>query len=366
MNLHKIILKTLAKSTSASAESILNELKIKKYAPLYFLQGTEPFFIDQVSDYIEKNILNDADKGFNQTILYGKDTTIGAVITAAKRYPMMADRQVVIVKEAQDVSDLEKYIKNKIAGKEVEYNALEEYARKPLPSTILVFCFKNKTLDGRKALAKVIDEYAVLLTSKGLYDNELPGWITNHIKSIGYQISEQAVRLLFEFVGNNLSRLSNEIAKIIINLKDEKLISDAHVLKFVGVSKEYNVFELQKALGQKNILLCNKIVKYFGENQKDNPIQMIIGNLFGYFSKLILVKVNKPTNDFEASKFLGVPPFIAKDYLQAASKYSSGQIINSIAFLRHADLASKGYGVGIANQNDGEIMKELVFKILHN
>lgn len=354
----------MAKSIGISAESILSDLKLKKYAPIYFLQGAEPFFIDQVSDFIEKNILSDADKGFNQSILYGKDTNIGAIITAAKRFPMMAERQVVIVKEAQDVSDLEKYIKNKVGGKEIEFNALEEYARKPLPSTILVFCFKNKTLDGRKALAKVIDENAVLLTSKGLYDNELPVWITNHIKSIGYQINEQAVRLLCEFVGNNLSRLSNEIDKIIINLKDEKAITDTHILKFVGVSKEYNVFELQKALGQKNVLLCNKIINYFSENAKDNPIQMTIGNLFGYFSKLLLVKVNKPANEFEASKFLGVPPFIAKDYLQSANKYAPNQLINTFSFLREADMASKGLGVGTFD--DGEIMKELVFKILHN
>lgn len=354
----------MAKTIGVSYESILSDLKNKKYAPIYFLQGTEPFFVDQISEYIEKNILSEADRGFNQTIMYGKDTSVSAIITAAKRFPMMAERQVVIVKEAQDVNDLEKYSKHKVGGKELDFNALEEYVKKPLASTILVLCYKNKTLDGRKPLAKYLDENAVLLTSKGLYDNELPAWVANYTKSIGYQINEQGVRLICEFVGNNLSRLANEIDKIIINLKGVKTIAEDDVLKFVGISKEYNVFELQKALGQKNILLCNKIINYFSENAKDNPIQMTIGNLFGYFSKLLLVKVNKPTNEFEASKFLGVPPFIAKDYVHSANKYTPYQLINTFGYLREADMASKGLGLGTLDE--GEVMKALVFKILHN
>lgn len=353
----------MAKTTGLSAESILKDIKSGKYAPIYFLQGTEPFFIDQISDYIEKHAISDADKGFNQTILYGKDSQIGTIITAAKRFPMMADRQVVIVKEAQDVSDLEKYAKSKVAGKEIEFNALEEYSKKPLPSTILVFCFKYKTLDGRKALAKVMEQNALVFTSKGLYDNELPAWISAYIKSIQHEMNEQAVRLMCEFVGNNLTRVANEIDKIIVNLKEKTTITEAHVMQFVAVSKEYNVFELQKGLGTKNILLCNKIINYFAENPKDNPIQLTIGSLFGYFSKLLLVKTNKPTNEFDASKVLGVMPFIAKEYMASAQKYNSSQILNTFTYLREADMKSKGYGVG--TNDDTQVMKELVFKILH-
>ncbi len=353
----------LAKLAGITSEAILKDIKQSKFAPIYFLQGTESFFIDQISDYIEKHALSDADKGFNQTIMYGKDTTISQIITSAKRFPMMANKQVVLIKEAQDVPDIEKYVKSKVGGKEIEFNALEEYSKNPLQSTILVLCYKYKTLDGRKALAKVMEQNAILFTSKGLYDNELPGWVAGYIKSIGFEANDQAIRLICEFVGNNLTRISNEINKICVNITQKTLITDAHVVQYVGVSKEYNVFELQKALGTKNVLLCNKIINYFAENPKENPIQMTIGNLFSYFSKLLLVKSNKPANEFDASKILGVVPFIAKDYLAAAQKYNSSQILNTFTYLREADMKSKGYGVG--TNDDTQVMKELVFNILH-
>lgn len=361
--MHKNLKKKLAKTLGVTSDAILKDIKQGKYAPIYFLQGAESFFIDQISDYIEKFALSENDKGFNQTILYGKDTTIGQIITSAKRFPMMAQRQVVLIKEAQEVPDIEKYVKNKVAGKEIEFNALEEYAKKPLESTILVFCFKYKTLDGRKGLAKVMEQNAILFTSKGLYDNELPAWVAAYVKSIGFEINEQAVRLICEFVGNNLTRISNEINKICVNITAKTVITDAHVVQYVGVSKEYNVFELQKAIGTRNILLSNKIINYFAENPKDNPIQMTIGNLFSYFSKILLVKSNKPANDFEAAKILGVAPFIAKDYLLVVQKFNPSQILNTFTYLREADMKSKGFGVG--TNDDTQVMKELVFKILH-
>ena len=353
----------MAKSNLHTIDSILADLKAVKVAPVYFLQGEEPYYIDQIADHIEKNLLPEDQKGFNQTVLYGKDVDINGIITAAKRFPMMHDRQVVIIKEAQDVKDLEKTLKNKVGGKEIEFNALEAYLKNPLPSTVLVFCYKNKVLDGRKSLAKTVDENAVLFTSKGLYDNQLPEWILGNVKSKGSTISEKAVQLLVEFVGNNLSRLHNEIDKILVNFKEKAAIDDTHVLKYVGVSKEYNVFELQNALSRKDILKCNKIINYFAENPKENPIQMNLASLYGYFSKILLVKIARPKDDFEASRIVGTPPFVAKEYMLAAKNYDDFKILSAFGYLREADLKSKGYNIG--TMNDADVMKELVFKILH-
>lgn len=353
----------MAKTNLHTSNSLLSEIKAQKLSPVYFLQGDEPYYIDLISDYIEKNLLSDAQKGFNQTILYGKDVDINTIITAAKRFPMMSERQVIIVKEAQDVKDLEKTVKNKIAGKEIEINALEEYIKNPLLSTTLVFCFKNKVLDGRKSVAKVIDEHAVLFTSKGLYENQLAEWILGIVKTKGCSISDKALRLLIEFVGNNLSRLNNEINKILTNFNGKGAIEEGHVLKFVGVSKEYNVFELQNALSRKDILKCNKIVNYFAENAKENPIQMTLGNMYSYFTKILLVKTSRPKDEFEASRLLGIQPFLAKEYLLAAKNFEDYKILNIFGYLRDADLKSKGFNIG--TMNDGSVMKDLVFKILH-
>jgi len=353
----------LAKNNNLTAEAIITEIKQKKFVPIYFLQGEEPYFIDQIADAIEKFAIPDSDKGFNQTILYGKDIDINAALTAAKRFPMMAERQVVIVKEAQDIKDIEKEVKNKISGKEVSFFPLDEYAKKPLPSTILVFCYKYKTLDGRKQLAKTLGENGIVFTGKSLYDNQLPEWISKNIVSKGFTISEKASLLLAEFVGNNLSRLNNEIDKILSNFKEKIQISDADVLRFVGVSKEYNIFELQNALARKDILKCNKIVNYFAENTKEHPIQQILANLYGYFSKLLLVKSAKANTDIEVGRILSIHPFIAKEYLVAARNFQDGKVLQIFSYLREADMQSKGFESNISNE--GEIMRELIFKVLH-
>ena len=353
----------MAKNNSNTVDSILADLTAGKIAPVYFLQGEEPFFIDQIADYIEKNLLPESEKGFNQTIIYGKDTDINSVLIAAKRFPMMAQRQVVIVKEAQEVKDLEKSIKNKVGGKEIEFTPLEEYIKNPVPTTVLVFCFKYKTLDGRKGLAKLLDEKAILYTSKGLYDNELPLWIQKTVKAKGHSISDKGTQLLAEFVGNNLSRLSNEIDKILINFKEKTLIEETHVLKFVGVSKEYNVFELQNALSKKDVLKCNKIVQYFAENPKENPLPLVLGNLYAYFSKILIVRTAKTTNEFDVSKLIGLPPFIAKEYVTAARNYDDNKVMHVFSYLREADMRSKGFENN--SLDDKAILQELVFKILH-
>lgn len=353
----------MAKNSALSPEAIIAEIKQRKFAPIYFLQGEEPYYIDQIADAIEKYALAEPDRGFNQTILYGKDTDVSTILSAAKRFPMMCDRQVVIIKEAQEVKDLEKEAKSKVSGKEIAFYPLEEYAKNPLSSTILVFCFKYKTLDGRKSVAKAIDESGIIFTSKSLYDNQLPEWIGKNIVSKGFTANEKAIALLAEFVGNNLSRLNNEIDKILSNFKEKTQITDAHVHEFVGVSKEYNVFELQNALARKDILKSNKIVNYFAENTKEHPIQMTLASLFGYFAKLLLVKSARATTDVEIAKVLGIHPFIAKEYIVSNKSFSDGKVLQIFSYLREADMRSKGYESN--NTDEGEIMRELIFKVLH-
>ncbi len=353
----------MAKNNTHTADSIIADIKAKRFVPIYFLQGEEPYYIDQIADAIEKHALPEGEKGFNQTIIYGKDSDISTILTAAKRFPMMAEKQVVIVKEAQDVKDLEKEVKNKVGGKEVAFFPLEEYAKKPLISTILVFCFKYKTLDGRKSLSKTIDENNIIFTTKGLYDNQLPDWITKNVSSKGYSISEKATLLLAEFVGNNLSRLNNEIDKILSNFKEKTPITDAHVHQYIGISKEYNVFELQNAISRRDILKCNKIVNNFAENPKEHPIQQTLANLYGYFSKLLMVKSARATTDADVARVLGINPYIAKEYLVAVKNFNDSKILHVFSYLREADMRSKGFESN--NLDEGEIMKELIYKVLH-
>jgi DNA polymerase III subunit delta len=353
----------LAKNISLSAESIIADIKTGKTASVYFLQGNEPFFIDQIATYIEKNVLKEEEKGFNQTIIYGKDSNITSIISAAKRFPMMSERQVVIVREAQELKDLEKDVKTKVAGKNVEFNALENYVKNPLASTILVFCYKYGVLDARKSITKVLNEHAVFFTSKGFYDNQLPAWIQKLASSKQHEISDKAALLLAEFIGNNLTRISNELDKIIVNLQEKTIINENHVLNFVSVSKEYNVFELQNALSKKDLLKCYKIVEYFVENAKETPVQQVLSSLYGYFSKLLLLHEKKPTNKDEAAVIIGVHPFLANDYFMAAKQYSLDRILKTFSYLREADLRSKGYESSTYDSN--AIYKELIFKIFH-
>lgn len=348
---------------AATFESIISDLKSKKYAPIYFLQGDEPYYIDKIADYIEHQILSEAEKGFNLTVLYGKDTDMPTVLSAAKRFPMMAERQIVMVKEAQELKDIEKNVKVKTSAKETEVNLLNEYAQKPVSTTILVFLYKYKTLDGRKSQAKAIENSGVLFTSKGIYDNQVPDWVIKNIAEKGHTISHTAAQLLAELVGNNLTRLNNEIEKILSNFTQKTAITDAHVSQFIGVSKEYNVFELQKAMGEKNVLKCQKIIQYFAANTKDNPIQPILASLYNYFTKILLIKSAGAADENSIAKVLGIHPFVAKEYVVAQRNYSNQKTLEIFGYLRVADMKSKGYET--TQIADGEILKELVFKILH-
>ncbi|MFN6943955.1 MAG: DNA polymerase III subunit delta [Cytophagaceae bacterium] len=339
---------------AVTPEAVLKDLKAGKYAPVYFLQGDEPYYIDLISDYIEDHCLDETEKGFNQTIVYGKDININTILQHARKFPMMSERQVVIIKEAQDISDL---------GKEAGDKQLEAYLQNPLPSTVLVFCHKYKTLDGRKPLVKKLKDQAVFIESKKLYDNKIPDWVTNYFSSQGHKVHPKVAALMADFIGNDLNRMSNEIDKLLINVKADQEITEELVEKYVGISKEYNVFELQKALGTKDLLKANRIVNYFEANPKNNPLIPVIAVLYSYFSKLFLVHTASDKSDGNLSKILQVNPFFVKDFTVAARNFPIGKLVNIIHYLRESDLQVKGVKGG--SVTEGQILRELVFKILH-
>ncbi len=337
-----------------SPEAVIKDIKAGKSAPVYFLQGEESFYIDQVSDYIEMHALPEHEKGFNQVVLYGKDVDFATVLNNARRYPMMADRQVVIVKEAQEIQDFKK--EDKIA-------MLMAYLKEPLASTILVFCHKHKSLDKRKSISKTINEYAVVVESGKIYDNKLPDFIESYVASKGRKIDLAATRSIAESIGNNLDRISGEINKILINLKSDEKITEAHVQRYVGISKEYNIFELQKAVGFLDVEKAFRIVNFFASNPKNYPAIPVIINLFAYFNKLILFHRSSSSSDRELASLLGINPFFLNEYKVASGKYPLGKVIQNIHYLREADLQTKGVTNG--NISDGEILKELVYKLMH-
>lgn len=340
---------------SHTPESVLVDLKASKFAPVYFLQGEETFYIDQIAEYVENNVLTETEKGFNQTIVYGRDVNISDILSHARRFPMMAERQVVIVKEAQNISDL-----NRESGSKL----LLDYLNNPSPTTVLVFCHKNKTLDKRKALGKSIEKLAISVTSKKIYEDKLPQWIEAYVKSKSCTISHKAVRMLADAVGTNLERLSNEIDKVIINLNEGNEIDESLIQKYVGISKDYNVFELQKAMAAKDILKANRIVAYFESNAKKNPVIPIIAVLFSFYSKLLIATGQKDKSPQGIASALKMNSFFAQDYIRACNLYSIVQVVRAIHYLRVADLQSKGVDSS-GSVSDGQILRELVFKLLH-
>ncbi|WP_187260587.1 DNA polymerase III subunit delta [Pontibacter beigongshangensis] len=339
---------------SQTPEGILEQLKKRQFAPVYFLQGEEPFYIDLIADYIEANALQEHEKGFNQVLIYGKDADVATVLLQAKRFPMMAERQVVIVKEAQSIPDIER---------EEGIKQLEAYLQNPLPSTILVFCYKHKTLDGRKSLAKLVGKHTVLLTTKKLYENQVPTWITGYLKEKGLQISQKAVLLLSEYIGADLSRLANEIDKLLLNLKPGQTIDERVVQENVGISKEYNIFELQTALIGQDALKVHRIIGYFESNPKNNPLIPNLSLLFSFFTKLLVLHMNKDKSEAAVKKSLGNRSFLAKEYIHALRVFPAQRTIDIIHFIRVSDLQVKGISGG--NMSDAEILRELVFKIMH-
>lgn len=330
-------------------EEIISDLKNRIFKPVYFLAGEEPYYIDLITGYIEEKVLPEAEKAFNQMVIYGDDTNIPAIIDTARRFPMMASHQVIIIKEAQSLKKLEDLV---------------IYLEKPLLSTILVFSYKYKTLDKRTKLFKTLESRGVYFESPRIRDYLIPGWIERYLMTKGIRIDPSAGAMLTEYLGTDLHKIVNELDKLMITLPEGKpVITNSLIEKNIGISKDYNNFELQKAIGEKNILKANMIVHYFADNPKDNPIMLTIASLFGYFSKLLTYHylTDKSKNNVAAE--LKVNPFFVKDYDFSATKYNVSRTVQIISLLRTYDMRSKGYGD--PGTEPGDLLKELVYKILH-
>ena len=329
---------------------ILNELREKQYRPIYFLMGEESYYIDLISNYIIDYVLTPEEKEFNLTVAYGSDVDIATVINAAKRYPMMSEHQVVVIKEAQNVKNIEE---------------LSYYLQHPMPSTILVICYKHGCLDRRKKLAADIEKVGILFESKKLKEGQLPSFIVDYLAQRKTKIDQKATAMMAEYVGTDLSRMTGELDKLIITLpKYQTNITPELVEKNIGISKDYNNFELRNALLEKDIYKANQIIKYFEDNPKSNPIQMTLTVLFGFFSNLMLAYYAPQKNEQGIAAFIGLKyPWQARDYLTAMRRYSGVKTMQIIGAIRKADAQSKG--VENSSLIDADILKELIFMILH-
>jgi DNA polymerase III subunit delta len=328
-------------------EKIITDLKKQAYKPVYWLEGEEEFFIDQVISFAEHNILNETEAGFNLSVLYGRDVSWTDIVNTARKYPMFSDRQVVIVKEAQNMRDIDK---------------LEAYVDKPLTSTVLFIAYKNKKVDGRTKLAKTLKEKAVVFTSKKLYDNELPGWTTALVKDKGYAISNRALALLIDHIGNDLNRLNNEVDKLVVNLDDRKSITDEDIEKYVGISRDFNVFELQQAIAHRDLYKAMRIIQYFQSNPKAAPLQLIFPSLYNFFSKVQMIYGVPSRDDKAVASAIGVHGFFVKDYINAALKFNNSEIEKILLLLFEYNL--KNLGIHDAGTEDGELLKEMVVKMV--
>lgn len=327
---------------------LLSALKKKEYKPIYFLYGSEPFYIDKITEYFENKVLSQGEKAFNYTVLYGKEATHLAVVDTARRYPMMSPYQLIIVKEAQEMKSLTKLL---------------SYVEHPMQTTILVLCYKHKKFDGRTKFAKALKKKAVFFEAKKLYDNQVVDWLSNYLKEKGYKIENQAAALIAEYLGTNLSKVSNELDKLILNVPKDTLITSDHVQKNIGISKEYNVFELQKAIGQRNHLKTQRIINYFISNPKKNPLVVIIGTLYGYFSKLFILHSSRGKNDNELAKAMGLrSSYFLNDYKIAGRNYPRLRVEQVIGLLKEYDLKSKG--INRNSTPDSELLREMILKIL--
>ena len=337
-------------SKEVTYEEIARDLKNRNYKPIYYLMGEESYYIDKISEYISQTVLTDEEKEFNLTVMYGADTDIASIINAAKRYPMMSEYQVVIVKEAQNVKDME---------------SLVYYVQKPLPSTILVICHKHGTLDKRKKLAATIEKVGVLFESKKIKDTQLSGFITSSLKRKSVDIEPKAAEMMAEFVGTDLSRMAGELEKLVLTLPVGQMrITPEQIERNIGISKDYNNFELKNAIIARDVLKANKIIKYFDENPKTNPIQATLSVLFNFFSNLMLVYYAPDKSEQGIASMLGLKnTWQAKEYLAAARVFSGVKVMQIIGEIRYCDAQSKG--VDNVSLKDGDLLRELIFKILH-
>lgn len=330
-------------------KEIIKSLKEKQFKPVYFLHGAESYYIDAISSYIEKKVLSEGERSFNQTIFYGKDTDPKTLIDTASRYPMMAPYQVVILKEAQEMK--------KLAD-------LQPYLAKAVPTTILVICHKHKKFDARTKFAKKVKEHALVFESKPLYDNQVPDWINDYLRDKKMKINPAGSQLIAEYLGSKLSNIANELDKLSINLPAGTEINEKHIQDNIGISKDYNVFELQRALGGKNVLKANRIVNYFIANPRKNPLVVVVGILYNYFSKVYMLHFLRNSPDREVSKALKLrSDYFLREYKMAARNYPLSKTTRVIGLLKEYDLKSKG--VNNDSVPEGELLKELIYKVLH-
>ncbi|MBR9757853.1 MAG: DNA polymerase III subunit delta [Algicola sp.] len=330
-------------------KQLVTDIKQKRLKPIYFLMGEEPYYIDRVTEFIEGHILTEEEKGFNQMVLYGRDVAIDDIVSNAKRFPMMAEHQVVIVKEAQDLS---RTIEN-----------LTAYAENPQPTTILVINYKYKTIDKRKKLYKALKKSGVVFESKKLYDNQVPDWIRRVLSGKNYGITPKAAQMLAEFLGTDLSKISNELDKLMVLLPAGTQITPEHIEANIGISKDYNNFELHKAIGDRNSEKVFQIVKYFGENPKDNPMIVTVSLLYTYFSRLLKLHGLGDKSARNVASALKVNPYFVNEYLVAARNYPMRKVSAIIADLRTFDGKSKGVGANAVPQ--GDLLNELMVRILN-
>ena len=330
-----------------SVEKILGDWKKAKFKSVYWLEGDEEFYIDQLVSYAEHSILTEAEAAFNLTVFYGRDADWTAVINACRRYPMFAERQVVLLKEAQQMRDIAK---------------LEAYIEKPLSSTVFVVAYKEKKVDGRSKLAKMLKEKAELFTTKKMYDNQLPEWTAELIRAKGYSVTQKALLLLVDHIGNDLSRINNEVEKLLVNLADRNQITEDDIERFVGISKEYNVFELQDAFAKKDRAKAVRIIQYFESNPKAAPIQLVLPSIYNFFSKAYMIFGQSSRDEKTVASVIGVNPFFAKDYLAAVRNYGYEGIEGGLLLLHSYNL--KSLGIGSSGTEDGSLLKELVVKMM--
>ncbi len=329
-------------------KNIVNDIKNGNIKPIYFLMGEEPYYIDKITEYIDKNVLQEEEKGFNQMVLYGRDVSIDDIVSNAKRYPMMAEHQVVIVKEAQELSrTIEKLV---------------AYAENPQPTTVLVMCYKYKKIDKRKKLYKAVAKSGVIFESKRLYENQVGNWINQVLKSSKYSIEPKASQMLVEFLGTDLGKINNELDKLKLILPAGTQISADAIEKNIGISKDFNNFELRKAIGTKDIVKAHRIINYFAQNPKDNPLVVTISLLYAYFSQVLQYHGLADKSKNNVAKALKINPFFVGDYTIAAKNYPMKKVSQIIALLREADVKSKG--VGATNLPAGDLLKELLVKVM--
>tara|TARA_B100001540_G_scaffold7260_1_gene6399 strand:- start:629 stop:1636 length:1008 start_codon:yes stop_codon:yes gene_type:complete len=327
---------------------IKNDIKNKNFSPIYLLMGEEEFYIDNITNLFIEDVLTEEEKEFNLNILYGKETSVDQIISICKKYPLMSKHQIVLVKEAQDLSR--------------SFDGLIDYFKNPLDSTILIINYKHKSIDKRKSSFKELKKNAKVFESKKLYDNQVQNWINDTINSAGFSIDRKSVSLINEHLGNSLSKISNEIDKLLEIKKKEKIIELDDIEKYIGISKEFNNFELRKALGEKNYNKAFQITQYFSENPNSNPIVVTISIIFDFFNKLLLFHSNNTLNDTKIASLLGINPFFIKEYKTASINYDLKQVVRIISILRDYDMFSKGVGV---KKVDPSLLKEMVVKIIN-